>query len=173
MNVIAMLLASAEWSPVLLGTFSPRQSIALYSIHRHPGTMFQCTMSTSFAFCGQMKAIKYRLFILFLFSFHLSGICPGLWTSHTHTFLRRALTMSYGFYIYHGVCVWIVWHSGDNLSPEQVTMYLLDNPDFLEKHIMKEIELEQLERWMIRRTQQARKSAQSLGKNGRKTSLSR
>lgn len=39
---------------------------------------------------------------------------------------------------------------------------------------MKEIELEQLERWMIRRTQQAKKAAQStMGKNGRKTSLSR
>ncbi|XP_031631374.1 probable 3',5'-cyclic phosphodiesterase pde-5 isoform X2 [Contarinia nasturtii] len=61
-----------------------------------------------------------------------------------------------------------------NLSPEQVTTYLLENPDFLERHIMKEIELEQLERWMIRRTQQAKKAAQStLGKNGRKTSLSR
>lgn len=58
-----------------------------------------------------------------------------------------------------------------DLSPEQVTVYLLDNPDFLERHIMKEIELEQLERWMIRRTQQAKKNA--IGKNGRKTSLSR
>lgn len=39
---------------------------------------------------------------------------------------------------------------------------------------MKEIELEQLERWMIRRTQQTKKTAQStMGKNGRKTSLSR
>lgn len=61
-----------------------------------------------------------------------------------------------------------------DLSPEQVTAYLLQNPDFLERHIMKEIELEQLERWMIRRTQQAKKAAQStMGKNGRKTSLSR
>lgn len=62
-----------------------------------------------------------------------------------------------------------------DLSAEQVTAYLLDNPDFLERHIMKEVELEQLERWMIRRTQQAKKAAQSStgGKNGRKTSLSR
>lgn len=61
-----------------------------------------------------------------------------------------------------------------DLSPAQVTAYLLQNPDFLERHIMKEIELEQLERWMIRRTQQAKKAAQStMGKNGRKTSLSR
>lgn len=61
------------------------------------------------------------------------------------------------------------------LSPEQVTAYLLENPDFLERHVMKEIELEQLERWMIRRTQQAKKTApqSATGKNGRKTSLSR
>lgn len=58
-----------------------------------------------------------------------------------------------------------------DLLPEQVTAYLIENPDFLERHIMKEIELEQLERWMIRRTQQAKKTA--VGKNGRKTSLSR
>lgn len=61
--------------------------------------------------------------------------------------------------------------------PEQVTAFLLSNPEFLERHIMKEVELEQLERWMIRRTQQAKKSAQAqystMGKNGRKTSLSR
>lgn len=61
-----------------------------------------------------------------------------------------------------------------DLSAEQVTAYLLENPDFLERHIMKEIELEQLERWMIRRTQQAKKATQSsVSKNGRKTSLSR
>lgn len=55
-----------------------------------------------------------------------------------------------------------------------MTAYLLENPDFLERHVMKEIELEQLERWMIRRTQQAKKATQStIGKNGRKTSLSR
>lgn len=61
-----------------------------------------------------------------------------------------------------------------DLSPDLVTAYLLENPDFLERHIMKEIDLEQLERWMIRRTQQAKKTTQStMGKNGRKTSLSR
>lgn len=63
------------------------------------------------------------------------------------------------------------------LTQEQVSSFLIENPDFLERHIMKEVELEQLERWMIRRTQQAKKSAQSqfpaIGKNGRKTSLSR
>lgn len=59
-----------------------------------------------------------------------------------------------------------------DITSEQATTYLLENPDFLERHIMKEVELEQLERWMIRRTQQAKKS-QTVGKNGRKTSLSR
>lgn len=38
---------------------------------------------------------------------------------------------------------------------------------------MEEVELEQLERWMIRRTQRARKQTLPVGKNGRKTSLSR
>lgn len=39
---------------------------------------------------------------------------------------------------------------------------------------MEEVELEQLERWMIRRTQRAKKTqTQTMGKNGRKTSLSR
>jgi cAMP and cAMP-inhibited cGMP 3',5'-cyclic phosphodiesterase 10 len=38
---------------------------------------------------------------------------------------------------------------------------------------MEDVELEQLERWIIRRTQRAKKCAQPLGKNGRKTSLSR
>lgn len=61
------------------------------------------------------------------------------------------------------------------ITADQVTAFLLDNPDFLERHIMKEVELEQLERWMIRRTQQAKKAAQqtSSNKGGRKTSLSR
>lgn len=58
------------------------------------------------------------------------------------------------------------------MSADDVTAYLLENPSFLEKHIMNEVDLEQLERWMIRRTQHARKS-QSMSKNGRKTSLSR
>lgn len=38
---------------------------------------------------------------------------------------------------------------------------------------MDEIQLEQLERWMIRKTQRSRKVTQSVSKNGRKTSLSR
>ncbi|XP_055858465.1 probable 3',5'-cyclic phosphodiesterase pde-5 isoform X2 [Episyrphus balteatus] len=59
------------------------------------------------------------------------------------------------------------------LSVSTVKRFLKDHPEFLEKHIMHDVELEQLERWMIRRTQRARKTTQSLGRNGRKTSLSR
>lgn len=60
------------------------------------------------------------------------------------------------------------------MSPEMVTNFLREHPDFLERHIMEEVELEQLERWMIRRTQRSKKAqAQPVGKNGRKTSLSR
>ena len=54
-----------------------------------------------------------------------------------------------------------------------MTAYLKANPEFLEHHVMEEVELEQLERWMIRRTQRARKQTMPVGKNGRKTSLSR
>lgn len=60
-----------------------------------------------------------------------------------------------------------------DITADQVTAYLKANPEFLEHHIMDEVELEQLERWMIRRTQRARKQTLPIGKNGRKTSLSR
>lgn len=60
------------------------------------------------------------------------------------------------------------------ITSEQVTTFLKNNPDFLERHLMEEVELDQLERWMIRRTQRAKKLAQpTTTKNGRKTSLSR
>lgn len=67
------------------------------------------------------------------------------------------------------------------LTAAQVTAYLRENFDFLEHHIMEEVELEQLERWMIRRTQRARKQTLTMtgacknggGSGGRKTSLSR
>ncbi|KAG4073640.1 hypothetical protein HA402_000864 [Bradysia odoriphaga] len=60
-----------------------------------------------------------------------------------------------------------------HITADQVSAYLKDHPDFLEHHVMEEVELEQLERWMIRRTQRARKQTLPMGKNGRKTSLSR
>ncbi|KAL1131146.1 hypothetical protein AAG570_012383 [Ranatra chinensis] len=53
---------------------------------------------------------------------------------------------------------------------DHVSAFLRDHPDFLERFIMQEVEVEQLERWIIRRTQRDKKRA---GGAGRKTSLSR
>lgn len=69
-------------------------------------------------------------------------------------------------------------HNEDtNMSPEFMKLYLKSHPEVLEKFLLDEdgMELEQLERLMIRRTQRAKKMSQSGGaKNtGRKTSLSR
>jgi hypothetical protein len=58
-------------------------------------------------------------------------------------------------------------------TTEQVTEFLKNNPIFLEQYVLESVELEQLERWIIRRTQRSKKHAQPVGKNGRKTSLSR
>lgn len=71
----------------------------------------------------------------------------------------------------------------DNIS-EQVTDYLHTHPEFLEKYILDHVELDQLERWLIRRSQRLRKKQEHHrnGPNGgtmissaesRKTSLSR
>ncbi|XP_052125641.1 cAMP and cAMP-inhibited cGMP 3',5'-cyclic phosphodiesterase 10A-like, partial [Frankliniella occidentalis] len=57
-----------------------------------------------------------------------------------------------------------------------VRAWLRAHPEVLEKHVMDELELETLERWIIRKTQRAKKMQQQqgqAGKNGRKTSLSR
>uniref|UniRef100_A0A6M2DJ87 Phosphodiesterase n=1 Tax=Xenopsylla cheopis TaxID=163159 RepID=A0A6M2DJ87_XENCH len=43
-------------------------------------------------------------------------------------------------------------------SCNQVTSFLRCRPDFLERYLMEEVELEQLERWMIRKTQRTRKA---------------
>lgn len=66
-------------------------------------------------------------------------------------------------------------HSLDCLSltsdfnEEEINFYLRNHPEILEKYLMDEVELEQLERWMIRRTQKAKK----MNYANRKTSLSR
>ncbi|XP_024081659.1 probable 3',5'-cyclic phosphodiesterase pde-5 [Cimex lectularius] len=57
-----------------------------------------------------------------------------------------------------------------DLTEARVAGFLRENPDFLEKYVMEELEIEQLERWIIRRTQRDKKRA---GSAGRKTSLSR
>ncbi|XP_073974522.1 probable 3',5'-cyclic phosphodiesterase pde-5 isoform X1 [Rhodnius prolixus] len=56
------------------------------------------------------------------------------------------------------------------VNEDQVTHFLKENPEFLEKYAMEELEIEQLERWIIRRTQRDKKRS---GAAGRKTSLSR
>jgi hypothetical protein len=66
-----------------------------------------------------------------------------------------------------------VTEGGDQPTTEQVTEFLKNNPAFLEQYVLESVELEQLERWIIRRTQRSKKQAQPVGKNGRKTSLSR
>ncbi|XP_069675140.1 probable 3',5'-cyclic phosphodiesterase pde-5 isoform X3 [Periplaneta americana] len=70
-----------------------------------------------------------------------------------------------------GVCDGHVTEPG----AEQVRAFLRSHADFLERFVMEEVELEQLERWMIRSTQRAKKrpDGPGSGKNGRKTSLSR
>ncbi|KAF5297415.1 hypothetical protein FQR65_LT01346 [Abscondita terminalis] len=56
----------------------------------------------------------------------------------------------------------------------QVYEYLHSHPDFLENYVLDEVELEQLERWIIRKSQRLKKKPEATTtKNGRKTSLSR
>lgn len=59
------------------------------------------------------------------------------------------------------------------VSADQVTNFLRSHPDFLERFVMEEVELEQLERWIIRRSQRLKKKPEASSKNSRKTSLSR
>ncbi|XP_044731817.1 probable 3',5'-cyclic phosphodiesterase pde-5 [Chrysoperla carnea] len=66
---------------------------------------------------------------------------------------------------------------------EQVADFLRTHPEFLERFIMEEVDLEQLERWIIRRSQRAKKKFEQSNNNAtnnsnamrnvRKTSLSR
>lgn len=56
---------------------------------------------------------------------------------------------------------------------EQVSEYLSAHPEFLERYVMEQVEVEQLERWIIRKSQRLKKKTEATTKNGRKTSLSR
>ncbi|XP_039285884.1 uncharacterized protein LOC111057504 isoform X1 [Nilaparvata lugens] len=58
------------------------------------------------------------------------------------------------------------------LSAQEVSDFLQSHPGFLEEWVMEEVEIEQLERWIIRRTQRDKKRG-SGNSAGRKTSLSR
>ncbi|XP_018572248.1 probable 3',5'-cyclic phosphodiesterase pde-5 isoform X2 [Anoplophora glabripennis] len=59
------------------------------------------------------------------------------------------------------------------ITADQVSEFLFAHPDFLERYVMDEIEVEQLERWIIRKSQRLKKKPESCTRNGRKTSLSR
>uniref|UniRef100_A0AAR5Q408 3',5'-cyclic-GMP phosphodiesterase n=1 Tax=Dendroctonus ponderosae TaxID=77166 RepID=A0AAR5Q408_DENPD len=58
-------------------------------------------------------------------------------------------------------------------SEEQVAEYLAAHPDFLEKFVIAQVDIEQLERWIIRKSQQLKKRPEVGLRNSRKTSLSR
>ena len=61
------------------------------------------------------------------------------------------------------------------LSEERVTEFLKEKRNFLEDHVMKHVDAETLERWLIRRTQRDTKAKIGfrLEELGRKVSLSR
>ncbi|CAH1773312.1 unnamed protein product [Owenia fusiformis] len=44
-----------------------------------------------------------------------------------------------------------------DLTPDAVTSFLNDNPEFLEKYVVRNVNSDQLERWIIKRTQNANK----------------
>uniref|UniRef100_A0A1B6CTP1 Phosphodiesterase n=1 Tax=Clastoptera arizonana TaxID=38151 RepID=A0A1B6CTP1_9HEMI len=71
-------------------------------------------------------------------------------------------------------CENIIRTNGINteLSCESVQSFLRSHPEFLESWVMEEVQLDQLERWIIRKTQREKKRAGSKGSAGRKTSLS-
>ncbi|XP_050714552.1 probable 3',5'-cyclic phosphodiesterase pde-5 isoform X3 [Eriocheir sinensis] len=66
--------------------------------------------------------------------------------------------------------------TAEDMTGEAVGQYLKAHPEFLESWLMEQVELETLERWMIRRTQRDKQKSLENGTNGkiiRKTSLSR
>ncbi|CAG9768016.1 unnamed protein product [Ceutorhynchus assimilis] len=64
-------------------------------------------------------------------------------------------------------------NSNKMISEDQVSQFLSNHTEFLEKFIMDEVEVEQLERWIIRKSQRQKKRPDFAPRNGRKTSLSR
>ncbi|CAO1370759.1 unnamed protein product [Diamesa tonsa] len=59
-----------------------------------------------------------------------------------------------------------------NIGDDEIATYLQSHPEVLEHYVMDEVELETLERWIIRRTQKSKK-LQTSSTTSRKTSLSR
>ncbi|CAG9856919.1 unnamed protein product [Phyllotreta striolata] len=66
----------------------------------------------------------------------------------------------------------VAFDSNNMLTDQQVNSYLADHPQFLEEYIMNKIEMEQLERWIIRKSKKVRK-IQGSSVRTRKTSLSK
>ncbi|KAL1501286.1 hypothetical protein ABEB36_006635 [Hypothenemus hampei] len=62
---------------------------------------------------------------------------------------------------------------GKMISEDQVSEYLTNHPEYLEKFLIDKVEIEQLERWIIRKSQQLKRRPEHCQKNSRKTSLSR
>ncbi|XP_074038739.1 probable 3',5'-cyclic phosphodiesterase pde-5 isoform X2 [Leptinotarsa decemlineata] len=62
--------------------------------------------------------------------------------------------------------------SASMITTEQVSCYLTNHPNFLEQYIMDNVEMEQIERWIIRKSKKGRKPS-DFEKAARKTSLSR
>lgn len=61
----------------------------------------------------------------------------------------------------------------DNFPEEQVSEYLSNHPDYLETFVLNEVDIEKMERWIIRKSQQLKKRPEFGCRNTRKTSLSR
>ncbi|KAL3275955.1 hypothetical protein HHI36_020689 [Cryptolaemus montrouzieri] len=59
------------------------------------------------------------------------------------------------------------------VTADEVAKYLSTHPEFVERYIMDEVEVEQLERCIIRKSQRLKKKPDGAARNGRKTSLSR
>nr|XP_023028430.1 cAMP and cAMP-inhibited cGMP 3',5'-cyclic phosphodiesterase 10A-like [Leptinotarsa decemlineata] len=62
--------------------------------------------------------------------------------------------------------------SASMITTEQVSCYLTNHPNFLEQYIMDNVEMEQIERWIIRKSKKGRRPS-DFEKAVRKTSLSR
>ncbi|XP_066144330.1 probable 3',5'-cyclic phosphodiesterase pde-5 isoform X3 [Euwallacea fornicatus] len=59
------------------------------------------------------------------------------------------------------------------ISEEEVSSYLSTHPEFLERYLITEVDIEKLERWIIRKSQQLKKRPEFSAAKSRKTSLSR
>ncbi|XP_071446003.1 probable 3',5'-cyclic phosphodiesterase pde-5 isoform X3 [Hetaerina americana] len=110
----------------------------------------------------------------------LTRLWRGHWMGSKWCLRFRRMARGTGDHAANGVRSTGIGDLGRNEEPsaEAVTAFLRSHPEFLEKYLMEEVELDTLERWMIRRTQRAKArgggaDSTATGKIGRKTSLSR